>query len=188
MGDKYLKTLEMSTAAIVIDNFLTTDQWNTIQAELSVNGFLTSGYQEARNSLHSQINEWIETKLRSINIWQNSWKNEIPLFSSLNVTPKGIDRESGDIINGGYHREDGGYIFYIHPKWESTWGGNLKFKDCDVAQVEPTPNRFVWVNPSIWHGIEVVSNDATNNRITVVAWPEGTVEYPSATQVINTSS
>ena len=61
----------------------------------------------------------------------------------------------------------------------------MKFKDCDGSIIEPKPNRFVWVNPDVWHGIEVVNDSANTNRITVVAWPSGTVTYPSADVIIN---
>ena len=175
----------MTTAAVVIDNFLTTDKWNSIQSGIT-DYINASSYKEERTSLHTQIHEWIESKLTELNLWQSSWKNEVPLFSSINVAPVGLNRESSDPSNGGYHVESGGYIYYIHPTWEASWGGHLKFKNCDVAQIEPTPNRFVWVNPKIWHGIEVVESGATNNRIAVVAWPTGTLEYPGADLKINT--
>ena len=175
----------MSTAAVVIDNFLTTDKWNSIQSGIS-DYINASSYKEERTALHTQIHDWIESKLTELNLWQSSWKNEIPLFSSINVAPVGLNRESSDPSNGGYHVESGGYIYYIHPTWESSWGGHLKFKNCDVAQIEPTPNRFVWVNPKIWHGIGVVESGATNNRISVVAWPTGTLEYAGADLKINT--
>ena len=113
------------------------------------------------------------------------WNDEIKLFSSINVLPKNVDVEAADTVNGGYHREFGGYIYYIHPAWESSWGGNLKFRGCDSALLEPKPNRFVWVNPEVWHGIQVVNDSANTNRITVVAWPSGTVTYPSADVIIN---
>ena len=63
----------------------------------------------------------------------------------------------------------------------------MKFKDCDVDKIFPTPNRFVWINPVVWHGIEVVNESAEHNRITVVGWPEGCVEYQNASIKINTS-
>ena len=118
----------MSVAAIVIDDFLSTSQWDTIQS--SISSHLTSSYEESRNDLHTQINSWIQTKLIELGLWQDAWTTEIKSFSSLNSLPKGIDVESSDSVNGGYHREQGGYIYYIHPAWESSWGGNLKFKDC----------------------------------------------------------
>ena len=175
----------MSVASIVIDNFLDSSQWSTIQDGMS--DFLNSSeYSENRNSLNTQIHEWIETKLKSLNLWQDSWKNDIPSFSSINVIPKELNVESSDSTNGGYHKEQGGYIYYIHPEWDTSWGGNLKFKDCSVGKIEPLPNRFVWVNPNVWHGIEVVNSTANTNRITVVAWPSGTVEYAGANIIINT--
>tara|TARA_B100001113_G_C20819583_1_gene496112 strand:+ start:64 stop:594 length:531 start_codon:yes stop_codon:yes gene_type:complete len=175
----------MSTAAIVIDNFLDSSKWNYIQS--GIGAYLNaSEYSENRTSLHTEINSWIKEKLISLSLWQTSWEDEIKLFSSLNVLPKDINVESSDPTNGGYHREFGGYIYYMHPEWESSWGGSLKFKDCSVSKIEPKPNRFVWVNPTVWHGIEVVNNNASTNRITVVAWPSGTVEYTSADLIINT--
>ena len=175
----------MSTAAIVIDNFLDSDKWNTIQSGIS--GYLNSSeYSENRTSLHTEINSWIQAKLTTLNLWQDSWKDEVSSFSSLNVLPKGLNVESSDPTNSGYHKEQGGYIYYMHPAWTSSWGGSLKFKDCSVDKVEPKPNRFVWVNPNIWHGIEVVESGASTNRVTVVAWPSGTVEYASADLIINT--
>ena len=64
-------------------------------------------------------------------------------------------------------------------------GGNLKFKNSIPDKIEPKSNRFVWVNPNVWHGIEVVNNLANINRITVVAWPAGSIEYDSADIIIN---
>ena len=174
----------MSTAAIAIDNFLDTDKWNIIQSGISE--YLNSSeYSENRTSLHTQINSWIKEKLMSLNLWQYAWEDDIKLFSSLNVLPKNINVESADPANGGYHREQGGYIYYIHPTWESSWGGNLKFKNSIPDKIEPKSNRFVWVNPNVWHGIEVVNNLANINRITVVAWPAGSIEYDSADIIIN---
>lgn len=175
----------MSTAAIAIDNFLTIDKWNTIQSGISE--YLNSDFIDVRNSLHTQINSWIEEKLKELNLWQNVWEEEINLFSSLRSIPSGLNVESDDPTNGGYHREQGGYIYYIHPEWDSSWGGHLNFKDTDVHQIEPKPNRFVWVNPDVWHGIQVVESIAATNRITVVAWPAGILEYASADVVLNSN-
>ena len=175
----------MTTAAVVIDNFLTNDKWNTIQSGITdyLNSFT---YMEERTSLHTQIQDWIEEQLTLLNLWQSSWEEDVKTFSAIKAIPKGMDIESGDPVNGGYHREQGGYIYYIHPAWESSWGGNLKFRDCSVDKIEPKPNRFVWVNPNIWHGIEVVNSTASTNRMAVVAWPTGTVEYAGADLIINT--
>jgi len=109
----------------------------------------------------------------------------VRLFSSMISRPIGQNCESSDPNNGGFHMEQGGYIYYAHPQWDSSWGGNLKFKDCDIESLEPIPNRFVWVNPDVWHGIEVVNSNAQTSRVSVVAWPSGTIEYPDASVIIN---
>jgi len=174
----------MSVAAIAIDNFLSDIQWSSIQSNIS--GYLDpSIYKDERDSLHKQINVWIEERMRSLSLWQEPWGNQIKYYSSMISRPIGQNCESSDPVNGGYHREDGGYIYYAHPEWDSSWGGNLKFKDCDVDLLEPTPNRFVWVNPDVWHGIEVVNSNAQTSRVSVVAWPSGNIEYPDASVIIN---
>ena len=174
----------MSVAAIAIDNFLSDDKWSSIQSNISE--YLDPyTYLDRRDSLHSQINIWIEDKLRSISIWQEPWGNQISLFSSMISRPIGQNCESSDLDNGGYHMEDGGYIYYAHPTWDTSWGGSLKFKDCDIDHLDPVPNRFIWVNPNVWHGIGVVNAGASSARISIVAWPSGTVEYPDASVIIN---
>ncbi len=174
----------MTTAAVVIDNFLDSGKWNTIQSGIS-NILNSSTYFQGRDDPHAQINLWIEEKLKGLNLWQTHWDKKIKLFSNLVSIPKEVDVESLDPTNGGYHREQGGYIYYIHPAWDSSWGGNLKFRSCTVEKVEPKPNRFIWVNPDVWHGIEVVNSTASTNRVTAVAWPTGILEYASADIIIN---
>ena len=41
------------------------------------------------------------------------------------------------------------------------------------------------MNPDVWHGIEIVNSNAQTSRVSVVAWPSGTVEYPDASVIIN---
>ena len=174
----------MSVAAIAIDNFLSDIQWSSIQSNIS--GYLDpSTYKDERDSLHELINVWIEEKMKSLSLWQDPWSKEVRLFSSMISRPVGQNCESSDPNNGGFHTEQGGYIYYAHPQWNSSWGGNLKFRDCDIDLLEPKPNRFVWVNPDVWHGIEVVNSNAQTSRVSVVAWPSGTVEYPDASVIIN---
>ena len=69
-------------------------------------------------------------------------------FSFINTLPPNIDRESSGT---GYHIDFGGFIYYIHPTWDSSWGGHLLFQNCDVDKIEPKPNRFVWINPKVPH-------------------------------------
>ena len=177
--------MSQRTAAIIIDNFLSDTQWQYIQN--NIGDYLHSDqFLENRNDPYDQIIICIKEKLKSLGLWQEHWELMIDNFSFINTLPSGIDRESSG-GNDGYHSEFGGFVYYAHPTWDSSWGGHLKFKDCSVSQIDPNPNRFVWINPAVWHGIEVVNSNASHNRITVVGWPEGCIEYDKATIKINTS-
>lgn len=175
----------MRTAGIVIDNFLSEDKWQEISSRVTSSNFLkTEDFKEWKDSFYEEVLNWISDRTKELDIWRPHWEHTIPMWSYMNSLPVGIDRESS---GGGYHTDFGGFIYYIHPSWNKEWGGHLMFRDCDVDKIEPIPNRFVWVNPVVWHGIEVVNGNAEHNRITVVGWPEGCIEYEEASIQINTS-
>ena len=170
------------TAALVIDNFLSEEQWQWIQNNLA--DFMnTDGFVENIHEPYKTGLGWIVDKLKELGLYQEHWEQTIPSWSFINTLPPGIDRESSGT---GYHIDFGGFIYYAHPTWDESWGGNLMFENCDVDKIVPMPNRFVWINPKVLHGIEVVNDAAPHNRITIVGWPEGCVEYSDATMQINT--
>jgi len=176
--------MSVRTAAIVIDNFLSSEEWQYIQS--NVNSYLyVNEFVEDKNELYCKCIEFIKQKLKSLDIWREHWDQTINMWSYINSLPPKIDRESSS-GNGGYHSEFGGFVYYMHPGWDSSWGGHLKFKNCSMDKIEPKSNRFVWINPAVWHGIEVVNSDARHNRVTIVGWPEGCIEYSNATLIINT--
>lgn len=170
------------TAAIVIDNFLPDSEWTNIQDRI-LDYLHTSEFVENRNEPYGYILECLKRKLKELDIYQTHWDFNLDEWSFINTLPSEINRESSGT---GYHIDFGGLIYYCHPEWNADWGGHLKFQNCDVDKIIPEPNRFVWINPKVPHGIEVVNSNAETNRVTVVGWPEGCVEYPSATIKINT--
>lgn len=172
------------TASIVIDDFLDKNKWEYIQNNL-IDYLHTTDFKEDKNDPYTESIKWIKDRLKNLNIWREHWENTIDMWSYINSTPSGMNRES--YSNDGYHSEFGGFVYYVHPSWDSSWGGHLKFKNCSIEKIEPKPNRFVWINPVVWHGIEVVNSNAIHNRITIVGWPEGCVEYPDASIIINTT-
>ena len=177
--------MQTRTDAIVIDNFLSQAKWQHIQNSLT-NYLHSPNFVENREEPYTNCIKWIKAELINLGLWQQHWQPMIENFSFINTLPAGVNRESSG-GNDGFHSEFGGFVYYAHPTWDSSWGGHLKFKDCSVSQIEPAPNRFVWINPVVWHGIEVVNSNAQHNRITVVGWPEGCVEYPNANMIINTN-
>jgi hypothetical protein len=89
----------------------------------------------------------------------------------------------------------GAAIFYAHPEWASTWGGELMLartpsgfsvspphldhKNEDVflshfgagTYITCKPNRLVLTRPGVWHSINRVDNDAGDHcRATVVGF------------------
>ena len=172
-------------SASVIDSVLDTEKRNEIQS-LTGDYLIATTFVENKGGPGDNVSAYVTQKISDLGEWQDHWDHTLSMFSFVNGLPPGIDRESGDAGNGGYHRDFGGFVYYIHPTWESSWGGNLKLKDCDTDKIAPIPNRFVWVNPSVCHGMQVVDKVASNTIITVVAWPTGTMEYSSADLIINT--
>ena len=93
------------TAAIIIDNFLSDDQWNHIQKNIT--SYLKSDtFVEDKGELYSYIIFNIKQKLKSLDIWREHWNSTVDMWSYLNSLPAGIDRESSS-NNGGYHSEFG---------------------------------------------------------------------------------
>ena len=172
------------TAVIVIDNFLPPDKWKWIKQNISE--FLhTETFVENKDEPHVTGLTWIKERLVELDIFQDHWHDLLDKWSFVNTLPSNINREASGT---GYHIDFGGFVYYIHPSWDSSWGGHLLLQNCDVAKVEPKPNRFVWINPKIPHGIEVVNSKASHNRITIVGWPEGCIEdCPGASSKINTT-
>ncbi|MHA2043213.1 MAG: 2OG-Fe(II) oxygenase [Candidatus Thorarchaeota archaeon] len=92
----------------------------------------------------------------------------------------------------------GACIFYTHPRWSSTWGGELMISEIpteipDAPDVAPhldhrwedavleaygmgnyitaKPNRMVFTAGSVWHGVNRVDDDAgDNSRCSIVCF------------------
>ena len=60
------------TAAIVIDNFLTDDQWSFVQSNLG-NYLNTSEFVENRNDPYSTCISWIKEKLATFDFHNEHW-------------------------------------------------------------------------------------------------------------------
>jgi hypothetical protein len=172
-------------AAIIIDNFLKSKEWNYIQEILVKKYYLNSNYPtREKDDLWIYISQEIKKRLIELNIWESTWDIDLLAGSYINVTTPIIDVE---LCDNGYHQDDTGFAYYIHPTWNKEWKGMLKFKDCEIAEIEPKPNRFVWINQNIWHGIGTFNTQSLHNRIAVVgwSWPHKNIEEVSCSYIIN---
>jgi hypothetical protein len=172
-------------AAIVIDDFLSDENWNVIQKMLSKKYYLNSDFPtREKDDLWIFITQEIKKILIKLNVWENNWDVDLLTGSYINVTTPIINVE---LCDNGYHQDDTGFVYYIHPSWDVEWKGMLKFKDCEIVEIEPRPNRFVWINENIWHGIGTFNTQALHNRIAVVgwSWPHKNIEGVNRTHIIN---
>ena len=97
-------------AAFIVDNFLSADKWQYITDHVNQSNFLsTDSFNEWRDSFYEEIIGWIDERTQEMGIWQDHWKQTIPLYSFINTCPVGFDRE---VANDGYHMDM--FITYIH--------------------------------------------------------------------------
>jgi len=100
---------------------------NGTSFKIMINDYLHNDkFVEDKGETYFQIISWVKEKLKSLVIWRDHWENTIDMWSYINSLPSGIDRESSS-DNGGYHSEFGGFVYYVHPSWDPSWGGHLKF-------------------------------------------------------------
>jgi hypothetical protein len=175
----------MRTAALIFDNFLSEDKWNYTQELLSKKYYLNSDLPtREKDNLWGFLSKEIKQRLIDLDIWENNWDIDLLAGSYINVTTPIINVE---LCDNGYHQDDTGFVYYIHPSWNVEWKGMLKFKDCEMVEIEPKPNRFVWINENIWHGIGTFNTQALHNRIAVVgwSWPHKNIEDVNCPHTIN---
>ena len=98
------------TASIVIDDFLDKNKWEYIQNNL-IDYLHTTDFKEDKNGPYTESIKWIKDRLKNLNIWREHWENTIDMWSYINSTPSGTNRESSS-TNGGYHSEFGGFVAF----------------------------------------------------------------------------
>ena len=86
------------TAAIVIDDFLSDDQWNYIQSNIS-EYMNTSEFVENRNDPYTSCVTWIREKLSTFNFFNEHWNTNLDTWSYVNTLPPNINRESSGTVS-----------------------------------------------------------------------------------------
>ena len=72
------------TAALVIDNFLSEEQWQWIQNNLA--DFMnTDGFVENIHEPYKTGLGWIVDKLKELGLYQEHWEQTIPSWSFINT-------------------------------------------------------------------------------------------------------
>lgn len=159
--------------AILIDNFLPQDVFDDISTKVSNTPQYTSGvWSDERDELWNEVTLLVFDRLRELSLYKPHFEkaSKIYNFSYNQYRPAGYGGNSpGQHVNQP-HRDDGSYVFYIHPHWDENWDGKLKIIDAAEEHhregIYAKPNRFIWIEPEILHDITTVSLDAEHARVT----------------------
>lgn len=156
--------------AFSIDNFLPEDVFQSISKKVTkLPQFTVKEWSRWRDNFTKDILDRIKERCQKNNLWLDGWDEKFYKWSDQ-VCYVYIPSEPFP----GCHLDNGGFILYLHPKWETEWGGRFYIEETKQF-IDPLPNRFVWINPRIPHCVEPLTDKAPNNRMSIVGFPEGTI-------------
>lgn len=156
-------------SAILIDNFLSEDKFSVISAKVAASPQYTSGqFADVRDELWEEVTNLVFERLREIGLYHYHFSDatKIHNFSMNQYRPSNYGH--GNMF--GPHRDNGSYVFYIHPHWDENWEGKLKIINADQQKyregIIAKPNRFIWMNPCTLHDISTTSENTEHARVT----------------------
>jgi len=156
-------------SAILIDNFLDQDKFNSISSKVAASPQYTSGeFSDVRDDLWEEVTDLVFDRLKEIGLYHLHFIDAIKIsnFSMNQYRPSNYGHGNFN----GPHRDNGSYVFYIHPHWDENWEGKLKITNAVEEEYRTAifakPNRFVWMNPCTLHDISTTSVNAEHARVT----------------------
>ena len=176
-------------SAILIDNFLEQSKFDTISAKVSASSeYNTTTVQDVRDSLFVETYTAVFDRLKEIGLYQEHFleATKIVNFSYNQFRPANEGYGNFD----GPHFDHGGYVFYIHPHWDESWEGKIKFTNADEEEyrngIYAKPNRFIWIDQETYHDVTTTASNTTHARVANIAFLGGTWESdPVGTNFIN---
>jgi hypothetical protein len=174
-------------SAIIIDNFLPQEQFSDISLKVEKSSNYTNGqFAELRDELWEETYTLVFDRLKEIGLYQLHFDESIKLFGYNQYRPKNYGH--GNMY--GPHIDNGGYVFYIHPHWDESWGGQLKITNAVEEEyrngIFAKPNRFIWIDPSTFHDVTSTSPNISHSRVANIAFLGGEINIdPIKTDFIN---
>ena len=161
-------------SAILIDNFLPQEQFDYLSQRVSsAENYSNNEFAELRDNLWVESYTLVFNRLKEIGLYQLHFDESIKLFGYNQFRPSNYGH--GNMY--GPHIDNGGYVFYIHPHWDESWGGKLKIINAEQEEhrtgIFARPNRFVWIDPSTLHDVTTTSEDAEHSRVANIAFLGG---------------
>ena len=177
-------------SAILIDNFLDQSKFDNLSAKVAASPeYHTTTVQDTRDALFQEAYGAVFERLKEIGLYQTHFAESVKMFGYNQFRPA---NEGYGNFNGP-HFDHGGYVFYIHPHWDESWEGKIKFTNAVESQYRDglfaKPNRFIWIQPGTYHDVTTTSSNTSHARVANIAFLGGVIHIdPSGTDFINIST
>lgn len=174
-------------SSIIIDNFLPQNTFDDLSSKvLNSFNYKNNEFAELKDELWIECYTAVFNRLKELEIYQVHFEESIKLFGYNQFRPSSYGH--GNIY--GPHIDNGGYVFYVHPDWDETWGGQLKITKAVEEKyrtgIFAKPNRFIWIDPSTFHDVTSTSEHIPHARVANVAFLGGEMyKDPVGTDFIN---
>ena len=174
-------------SAILIDNFLSQDKFDTISTKVATSvSYTSNGVVDKRDDLWTEAYTAVFERLKEIGLYQIHFPGAIKLFGYNQYRP--ANESYGNIY--GPHFDNGGYVFYIHPDWGETWDGKLQITNAEEEEyrtgIYAKPNRFIWIDPNTYHNVTTIASDVTHSRVANIGFVGGDIDIdPVGVDFIN---
>ena len=174
-------------SAILIDTFLEQRKFDALSSKVAASSeYNTTTIQDTRDALFEEAYGLVFERLKELGLYQTHFADSVKLFGYNQFRPA---NEGYGNFNGP-HFDHGGYVFYIHPHWDESWEGRIKFTNADEKEyregIYAKPNRFIWIEPGTFHDVTTTSANTTHARVANIAFLGGNINIdPVGTTFIN---
>ena len=156
-------------SAILINNFLAEDKFNSISTKVAASSHYTNGeFADLRDDLWEEVTNLVFERMQEVGLYLHHFaeSKKLASFSYNQFRPSNY----GHGNMHGPHRDNGSYVFYIHPHWDENWEGKLKITNAVEEEYRTAifakPNRFIWMNPCTLHDISTTTENTEHARVT----------------------
>ncbi len=174
-------------SAVLIDNFLDQSKFNTLSTKVVASPYYnTTSIYDTKDDLWKEVYTAVFDRLKEINMYQFHYAESVKLFGYNQFRPA---NEGYGNFNGP-HFDHGGYVFYIHPDWDESWEGKIKFTHAVEEEyrngIYAKPNRFIWIDEHTYHDVTTTASNTTHARVANIAFLGGDwTSDPVGTDYIN---
>ena len=165
-------------SAILIDNFLDQEKFNIISSKVAEASHYTNGeFADLRDDLWEEVTDLVFERIQEVGLYLHHFaeSKKLASFSYNQFRPSNY----GHGNMHGPHRDNGSYVFYIHPHWDENWEGKLKIINAVEEEYRTAifakPNRFIWMNPCTLHDISTTTENTEHARVTNLGFLGGEI-------------